>query len=100
VAKGTGKKARIPGIRVAGKTGTSQKVDPRGGYSHTNFFATFAGFAPADKPRLAMIVVLDEPKPLYYGGTVAAPVFKDVIEKSLLYLGIVPEEEVSYGRTA
>lgn len=93
VDEGTGKRARIPGIRVAGKTGTSQKVDPKGGYSHSNFMATFVGFAPVDNPRLAMIVVLDDPKPLYYGGTVAAPVFKDVIEKSLLYMGVVPEVE-------
>jgi cell division protein FtsI (penicillin-binding protein 3) len=94
VSEGTGKAAQIPGIRVAGKTGTSQKIDPKGGYSHSNFMATFAGFAPAENPRLAMVVVLDDPKPLYYGGTVSAPVFKDVIEKSLLYLGIVPEGEL------
>ena len=100
VSEGTGKSAQIPGIRVAGKTGTSQKIDPKGGYSHSNFMATFVGYAPAENPRLAMIVVLDNPKPLYYGGTVAAPVFKDVIEKSLLYLGIVPEQEVQKEKEA
>ena len=91
VSEGTGKRARIDGIRVAGKTGTSQKVDPKGGYSHSHFMASFVGFAPANNPKLAMIVVLDDPHPLYYGGSVAAPVFKDVMEKSLLYLGVVPQ---------
>jgi len=98
VTEGTGKRARIDGIRVAGKTGTSQKVDPKGGYSHSHFMATFVGFAPVENPRLAMIVVLDDPRPLYYGGTVAGPVFKDVIEKSLLYLGVVPEIEEKKGK--
>jgi cell division protein FtsI (penicillin-binding protein 3) len=95
VTEGTGKTAAIPGISVAGKTGTSQKVDPKGGYSHSHFMATFVGFAPLENPRLAMVVVFDDPRPLYYGVTVSGPVFKDVIEKSLLYLGIVPKEDPS-----
>lgn len=90
VTEGTGNRAQIKGIRVAGKTGTSQKLDPKGGYSHRHFVGSFIGFAPAEDPVLAMIVSLDDPKPYYYGGTVAAPVFKDVMERSLIYLGYVP----------
>jgi len=91
VEEGTGKKARINGIPVGGKTGTAQKVLPHGrGYSHNNFMASFVGFAPADNPEFVMTVVLDDPKPLYYGGSVAAPVFKEVMETLLLSMGYVP----------
>jgi len=93
VNEGTGKRARIDGVRVAGKTGTSQKLDPNGGYSHSHFIGSFIGFAPAEDPMLAMIVSIDDPKPYYYGGTVAAPVFQEVIEASLIHLGYVPEEK-------
>ncbi|MBF0521658.1 MAG: hypothetical protein HQL24_01230 [Candidatus Omnitrophica bacterium] len=85
VERGTATKAQIKGMRVAGKTGTAQKVI-NGKYSHMSFYATFMGFAPADNPRLAAIVVVDEPHPSYFGGTVSAPVFKEVIENSLRYL--------------
>ena len=88
VEEGTGKKARIEGIKVAGKTGTAQKIlKERKGYSHSDFMSSFIGFVPADDPQLAIIVVLDEPRPLYYGGTVAAPVFKNIAEKTLNYIG-------------
>jgi cell division protein FtsI (penicillin-binding protein 3) len=91
VEEGTGKKAHIDGIPVGGKTGTAQKVLPNGrGYSHSNFMSSFIGFAPADEPQFVMAVVLDDPKPLYYGGTVAAPVFKEVMEAALLNRGYVP----------
>ena len=90
VETGTGKKAQIKGMRVAGKTGTAQKVI-NGAYSHDKFFATFLGYAPADNPRLAAVVIIDEPHPYYYGGTVSAPVFKEVIESSLKYLETSPE---------
>ncbi|MBF0384591.1 MAG: penicillin-binding protein [Candidatus Omnitrophica bacterium] len=82
---GTAKSARIKGIRVAGKTGTSQKVEGKV-YSHSRFYASFMGFAPADNPRLAAIVVYDEPHPYYFGGVVSAPVFREVMENSLKYL--------------
>jgi len=85
VENGTGKKASIEGMRVAGKTGTAQKIE-NGTYSHSRFYATFIGFAPLDNPRLAAIVVFDEPHPQYFGGTVSAPVFKEVVENSLKYL--------------
>jgi len=93
VEEGTGKNALIEGIPVAGKTGTAQKVLSGGrGYSHSEFISSFAGFAPADAPKLAMVVVVDNPKPRYYGGTVAAPVFKEVIEAALIYMGYVPSD--------
>ncbi|MBI4309094.1 MAG: hypothetical protein HY591_02060, partial [Candidatus Omnitrophica bacterium] len=85
VDNGTGKKAQIKDVRVAGKTGTAQKV-VGGKYSHSHFYATFIGYAPVDNPRLACVVVFDEPRPIYYGGLVAAPVFKEVVEDSLNYL--------------
>ncbi len=86
VEEGTGRRAQIPGYCVAGKTGTAQKIEPAGGYSHSRYVASFIGFVPADNPRLAMVVTLDEPRPRYYGGTVAAPVFREVGEGALAYL--------------
>ncbi len=88
VERGTGQRAKIEGIPTAGKTGTAQKVED-GRYSHSKFYASFIGFAPVDEPRLAAVVVFDEPHPAYYGGTVAAPVFKEVMENSLKYLEVV-----------
>ena len=85
VDEGTGTKAQIPGVTVAGKTGTAQKV-VGGSYSHSHFYATFAGFAPVNNPRLACVVVFDDPHPAYYAGTVAAPVFSEVVGDSLKYL--------------
>lgn len=84
VEAGTGKRAQIKGVRVAGKTGTAQKVMGKG-YSD-KYYASFIGFAPVDNPRLAAVVVFEEPHPSYYGGTVAAPVFQEVISDSLKYL--------------
>ncbi len=89
---GTGKAAAIKGIKVAGKTGTSQKLE-NGTYSHSKHVGSFVGYAPADNPMLAMLVVIDEPRGAYYGGVVAAPVFQEVIEDSLRYLGYFPNEE-------
>ena len=94
VEVGTGKRAQIEGIDVAGKTGTAQKVLPEGGgYSKSDYLSSFVGFAPADQPQLVMTVVLDDPGPKYYGGTVAAPVFREVMEAALLSLGHVPAQE-------
>lgn len=92
VEEGTGKKAKIPGISVGGKTGTAQKILPTGGYSHSNFMSSFIGFAPAEDPVFVMAVVVDDPRPLYYGGTVAAPIFKEVIEAALYSQGYVPPD--------
>jgi len=85
VNTGTGKRAQIKGVRVAGKTGTAQKV-VGGGYAAGKFYASFIGFAPVDDPKLAAVAVFEEPHPSYYGGTVSAPVFQEVISDSLKYL--------------
>ena len=91
VEDGTGWRARVPGYEVAGKTGTAQKPAPNGGYSHTDFIASFIGFAPVENPRVAIVVVVDEPHPAYFGGTVAAPVFRNVLIQTLRYLNAEPE---------
>ncbi|MCA9401024.1 MAG: penicillin-binding protein [Candidatus Omnitrophica bacterium] len=85
VDSGTATRAKIEGISVGGKTGTAQKVID-GKYSHSKFYASFIGFAPVEQPLLAAVVVFDEPHPSYFGGTVSAPVFKEVIENALKYL--------------
>lgn len=88
---GTGSAAGVTGYRVAGKTGTSWKAAP-GGYSEDKYFSIFAGFAPASNPRLAAVVIIDEPTgDLYYGGDVAAPVFGDVMAESLRLMAIPPD---------
>ena len=88
---GTGKEAGVAGYRIAGKTGTSWKAAP-GGYSEDKYFSIFAGLAPASDPKLAAVVVIDEPTgDLYYGGDVAAPVFGDVMAESLRLLAIPPD---------
>lgn len=95
VTEGTGGKAAINGFRVAGKTGTAQKIDPRtGAYSDSKFVSSFVGYVPADNPRLAMIVVIDEPQGEAWGGAVAAPVFNRVGEQALSYLGVSSPEPV------
>jgi cell division protein FtsI (penicillin-binding protein 3) len=89
---GTGLKAALSGYRVAGKTGTAQKVDREAKrYARDKHIAAFAGFVPASDPRLAIVVVIDEPKRHYYGGVVAAPVFRLIARESLQYLKIPPE---------
>ena len=94
IERGTGTKAKIPDVLAGGKTGTAQKILPGGrGYSHSAFMSSFVGFAPADNPRYAMVVVLDEAKPMYYGGVVAAPVFKEVMGAALLTQGAQPHKE-------
>ncbi|HVF52802.1 MAG TPA: penicillin-binding protein 2 [Actinomycetota bacterium] len=90
VEKGTGIEAQIPGYAVAGKTGTAQKASPEGGYGNS-YVASFAGFAPADDPAIVVLVVLDEPTPIW-GGSTAAPTFKLITEFTLRHLGIAPTE--------
>ncbi len=88
---GTAVEAAIDGYRVAGKTATAQKVDPHTGhYSADRFSASFAGYLPAENPRLVIAVTLDEPLVGHFGGELAAPVFRRVAEQSLRYLGVVP----------
>jgi cell division protein FtsI/penicillin-binding protein 2 len=89
---GTGVAAKIPGYEVAGKTGTAQKLDPRTHeYSHTHYTASFVGYVPANRPRLLVAVVVDEPSAgIYYGGLVAAPAFEQIASFALLNLRIAP----------
>ncbi|MDO5296651.1 MAG: penicillin-binding protein 2 [bacterium] len=91
VASGTGKPGAVPGYKVAGKTGTADVVDEeRGGYAQGRHNSSFLGFAPADDPRIVVLVKLEDPTPIYFGGTVAGPVFKEVCSKVLPYLGVSP----------
>ena len=86
VEEGTGKLARIDGFSAAGKTGTAQKLEPNGAYSHHKFIASFIGFAPVEDPLVAIAVTVDEPHPVYFGGVVAAPVFKNTAADTIKYL--------------
>ncbi|MEW6659907.1 MAG: penicillin-binding protein [Thermodesulfobacteriota bacterium] len=89
---GTAKEAAPPGFTVAGKTGTAQKLVGRA-YSHSKFQALFIGLTPAQKPALAIAVIIDEPKGGYYGGVVAAPIFREIAAQSLRFLGHYPQGE-------
>jgi cell division protein FtsI (penicillin-binding protein 3) len=92
-AGGTGEPAAIDGFVVAGKTGTAQKADnTRGGYADDKWTATFVGFVPAQRPRLAISVAIDEPVIEHYGGTVAGPVFRRVAEGALRHMGVAPTQ--------
>ncbi len=93
VDNGTGKPAAIAGYSVAGKTGTSQKYIPGEGYSRTKFVSSFVGYAPAYNPRAVLLLMVDEPNGAYYGSQVAAPSFKNIMEKTLRYLEIPPQQE-------
>jgi cell division protein FtsI (penicillin-binding protein 3) len=91
VEDGTGKRARLDGWRVAGKTGTAQKVDAvSGGYVNDRHFSSFVGFAPAEAPRVVVGVFLDEPKGEIHGGEVAAPAFREIVESALKMFGVPP----------
>lgn len=85
---GTGTEAAINGYQVAGKTGTAQKAEARAGYTNNKFVSSFVGFAPAQRPRLAIAVVLDEPTVAHLASAVAAPVFRRIMEGSLRHLGV------------
>ncbi len=103
VEKGTGMKARVSGFRVAGKTGTAQKVDPvRGGYGDKRL-ASFLGFLPADEPRLAILVAIDEPEGDVFGGSVAAPAWSAIAAEALRQIGVAPDsarEEIAFASVA
>jgi cell division protein FtsI/penicillin-binding protein 2 len=88
---GTASGAHIDGYVLAGKTGTAEKADEHGGYSETKFVASFVGFAPARNPKLLVTVMVDEPQGDIYGGTIAAPAFKEITSFALNYLEIAPE---------
>ena len=80
VESGTGRLAKVQGLTVAGKTGTAQKVEPNGRYSHSRFVASFAGFGPVPDSSFVIVVAMDEPRPAYYGGLVSAPMFQRIVE--------------------
>ena len=84
VSEGSGKNAYLPGFHIGGKTATSEKL-PR---SLKKYISSFIGMAPADNPKIIGIVIIDEPVGIYYGGTIAAPVMKEIYENVLPYLGI------------
>jgi len=88
---GTGAEAAIPGYEVAGKTGTAQKPDGRGGYALDRYVASFVGFVPATAPRLAVLVSVDEPHGAIWGGVVAAPAFQEIAKFALSYLEVPPD---------
>jgi cell division protein FtsI (penicillin-binding protein 3) len=93
VLDGTGTLAAVPGYQVAGKTGTASKVDPDGTYSRTRYVASFIGIVPASRPRLVILVSVDEPRGAIWGGVVAAPAFSQIARFDLQYLdgGITPD---------
>jgi len=96
VLEGTGKLARLDGYTVAGKTGTAQKIDPATGrYSTHDFIASFLGFAPVNSPAVTVLVVLDSPAGVHFGGDVAAPVFREVVQQTLSYLHVPPDIPVT-----
>lgn len=94
-ADGTGKRARVPGIEIGGKTGTAQKADARAGVYGSKRLASFVGFFPAQKPEYFILVLVDEPTRNQYGGVVAAPAFKSIAQKLLTYTGILNEAGVA-----
>jgi cell division protein FtsI (penicillin-binding protein 3) len=90
VTVGTGKNAQIDGYTVAGKTGTARKQP----YAEHRYMASFAGFAPAEAPRFAAVVVLDEPQTQIYGGAVAAPVFSQIMQATLRQEHVPPTQPI------
>lgn len=98
VENGTAKAAKMEGYSVAGKTGTAEKIGPSGTYADDKHIASFAGFTPASRPAIAILVVLDEPRgSLFHGGDVAAPVFRRIALPVLRYLGVAPDAMESEG---
>jgi cell division protein FtsI/penicillin-binding protein 2 len=96
--RGTAAAAAVPGFTISGKTGTAQKVDPKGGYEQGKYVVSFSGYLPSEHPEFVGIVVLDDAhttKPeLNYGGLVAGPIFSHIAEKAARYLDLEPHEEV------
>lgn len=90
VSEGGGKTAAIKGYRIAGKTGTAEKLAEGGGYAAGEYIASFVGFVPADKPKYAMLVMLDTPQGAFYGSQVSAPIFRDTLQQILVAKGIRP----------
>jgi cell division protein FtsI (penicillin-binding protein 3) len=87
---GTGVNASLNGNSAGGKTGTAQKISENGRYSDKKYVSSFVGFAPADKPKITVLVIIDEPEKQHYGGVVAAPVFRKIVQKTLDYISTPP----------
>ncbi len=100
ITMGTGKEAQLEGFSAAGKTGTAQKIEANGRYSHSKFISSFVGFTPLENPAIAVVVTIDEPHGQYYGGQVAAPVFRNIAEKTLRYLSIPPDQPLTQRQLA
>src|SRR3954462_13900651 len=100
--RGTAAAAAVPGFTICGKTGTAQKVDPKGGYEHGKYVVSFSGYLPSDHPEFVGLVVLDDAKTsnpeLNYGGLVAGPIFAHIAEKAARYLDLQPHEDL--GKTS
>jgi cell division protein FtsI (penicillin-binding protein 3)/stage V sporulation protein D (sporulation-specific penicillin-binding protein) len=100
--RGTAAAAAVPGFNISGKTGTAQKVDPKGGYEHGKYVVSFSGYLPSEHPEFVGLVVLDDAHTsnpeLNYGGLVAAPIFARIAEKAARYLDLEPHEDV--GKTS
>ena len=101
VEEGTGKRARISGVTIGGKTGTAQKYDPEiGKYSPTKYYAGFVGFITGVKPPLVIAVVVDEPRKHHFGGVVAAPLFRKIAKRAIVYLEKESSVDVASGAGA
>lgn len=94
VATGGGQKARVKGYRIAGKTGTAQKIRVDSvGYKDGSYIASFCGFAPVEDPEVALLVIIDDPSGIYYGGQIAAPVAAKIFQQLFLYLNVEPSSD-------
>ena len=89
----TGHSARPAGYAIGGKTGTAERLAEKGGYEKDKYIASFVGFVPADKPKYAMLVMIDNPQGAFYGSQVCAPIFRDTLQQILVAKGIQPISE-------
>ena len=94
-ADGTAFKAAVPGYRIAGKTGTAHKAQ-NGGYAADQYMSTFVGMAPASKPKVVLVVVIDSPNGQYYGGLVSAPVFSRIMAETLRLMNVEPDKSAEH----
>lgn len=92
VEVGSGKRAKIKGYNVAGKTGTAEKLDKEGGYGKRNHVVSFCGMVPATNPQFTILVILDNPAKYAFGSTAAAPVFKEIAEPLLVLKAVAPDQ--------
>lgn len=92
VSEGGGKTAQIKGYKIAGKTGTAEKLAKGGGYAAGLYIASFVGFVPSDNPKYAMLIMLDSPQGAFYGSQVSAPIFRDTLQQILVAKGIQPSD--------